>query len=297
MDDSAGTYFVHDKSNQEELNRLIVQENMITDVMGGMLPEQQDPTQFQRVLDIGCGPGGWIIEVAQTYPQIKKLYGIDISPTMIQYAQKRAEEQRLPKERVEFLVMDALRMLEFPNSFFDLVNLRLGVSFMRKWDWPKMFSEMHRVLKPQGIVRIVESEINAESSSTALSNFYVSFRRAFERSGHLFNEEPTGLVDQLPALLLRHDFRNIQLYKTPVVFRAGTEAGKAAFDDTIRLFHTSRPFLQRYGCLPEDYDALCQQATQDMQQPDFVGKGTYYTFCATNPVQAQAGLVQREIPS
>jgi len=59
MDDLAGTYFVQDRSNQEELKRLIVQGRLVTDVMGGVLPEQQDPTQFHRVLDIGCGPGGW----------------------------------------------------------------------------------------------------------------------------------------------------------------------------------------------------------------------------------------------
>jgi ubiquinone/menaquinone biosynthesis C-methylase UbiE len=297
MDDLAGTYFVQDRSNQEELKRLIVQERMVTDAMGGVLPEQQDPTLFQQVLDIGCGPGGWLIEMAQVHPQIKKLYGIDISPTMIQYAQKRAEEQQLPKERVEFLVMDALRMLEFPNSFFDLVNFRFSVSFMRKWDWPKMFSEMHRVLKPQGIVRIVEVETNVESSSTAFSNIMALMRRGFERAGYLFEETPTGLTDHLPELLLRHDFQNIRTCKTPVVFRAGTETGKAFFEDFTRIFHTIRPFFQRYGCLPQDYDALCQQATQDMQQPDFVAEGTYHTIWATNPAQTRVGQVQREMPS
>ena len=85
MSDVAGTYFVQDRSNQEELKRLVVQERMVTDAMGGALPELQDPTQFHRVLDIGCGPGGWIIEMAQAYPQMK-LYGIDISPTLINYA-------------------------------------------------------------------------------------------------------------------------------------------------------------------------------------------------------------------
>src|SRR5579884_3334604 len=194
MADLAGTYFVLDKSNQEELKRLIVQERMVTEAMGGVLPEQQDPTQFHRVLDIACGPGGWIIDVAQTFPQIEKLYGIDISPTMIHYAQARAEELQLPKERVEFLIMDALMVLEFPDNFFDLINFRFGVGFMRQWDWPKMFSEMHRVLKPHGTVRIVEGEVNAESSSTALSTFEASFRRGFQRAGYIFEEKPTGLV-------------------------------------------------------------------------------------------------------
>jgi ubiquinone/menaquinone biosynthesis C-methylase UbiE len=297
MDDLSGTYFVQDRSNQEELQRLIVQERMVTEAMGGVLPEQPDPTRFQRVLDIGCGPGGWVIETAQTYPQIKKLYGIDISPTMIRYARQRAEAQQLPKERVEFLVMDALLILEFPNEFFDLVNLRFGVSFMRQWDWPKMFSEMHRVLKPHGIARIVEAEIKAEGSSTALSNFEALIRQGFQRAGYLFEETPTGLIDHLPELLQRHDFPQIQTQKIPVEYRAGTEASKALSEDMLHAFHTSRPFLYRYGCLPADYDKLCQQAMQDMQQPDFVARTTFYIFWATNPTQRRVGPVAREMPS
>jgi ubiquinone/menaquinone biosynthesis C-methylase UbiE len=297
MSDLAGTYVVQDRSNQEELKRLIVQERMVTDMMGGVLTEQPDPARFRRVLDIGCGPGGWLIETAQTYPQIEKLYGVDISPTMIHYAQTRAKQQQLPKERVEFLIMDALRMLEFPNEFFDLVNFRFGVSFMRKWDWPKMFSEMHRVLKPQGVVRIVDIAIGVESSSTGLSHYWTSLQRALERAGHLFEETPTGLIDHLPLLLLRHGFQNIQMHKAPATCRAETETGKAYFADLGHAFHTMRPFLQRYGCLTEDYDALCQQAIQDMQQPGFTATNTYYTICATNPARTQVGPVHRETPS
>jgi ubiquinone/menaquinone biosynthesis C-methylase UbiE len=296
MSDSAGTYFVQDRSNQEELQRLIVQERMHTEAMGGVLLEQEDPTRFHHVLDIGCGPGGWLIETAQTYPQIKKLYGIDISPTMIHYAQARAEQLQLPKKRAEFLVMDALRMLEFPNEYFDLVNLRMGMSFMRKWDWPKMFDEMRRVLKIRGIARFAEVEINTESPSTALSNVYVWFRRALERAAHFFEETPTGLIDHLPALLLRYDFQNIYQHKTPAIFQAGTEAGKAFLEDHIHLFHTARPFLHRYGCLPSDYEALCQQAVQDMQQPDFTATLIYHTIWAINPTQRRVGPAMREMP-
>ena len=68
MSDSAGTYLVQDRSNQEELKRLIVQERMVTDLTGGVLPEQPDPTRFRRVLDIGCGPGVRIIDTAEAYP-------------------------------------------------------------------------------------------------------------------------------------------------------------------------------------------------------------------------------------
>jgi len=49
------TYFVQDRSNAEERERLRLQDQMFTTGMGGVLPEQPDPARFQRVLDVGCG--------------------------------------------------------------------------------------------------------------------------------------------------------------------------------------------------------------------------------------------------
>jgi tRNA G46 methylase TrmB len=77
------TYVVHDRSNQEELIRLQVQGQMFTASMGGVLPEQPDPTIFHRILDGGCGTGEWLIEAAQTYPSLILGIGIDASIDII----------------------------------------------------------------------------------------------------------------------------------------------------------------------------------------------------------------------
>jgi ubiquinone/menaquinone biosynthesis C-methylase UbiE len=283
----SSTYPVQDRSNQEELKRLAIQDHMLTAVMGGVLPEQEDPTRFRRVLDIGCGPGGWILAVAQEYPQIERLFGIDISTTIINYAREQAEQKHIPvgpRERIEFHVMDALRMLEFPEDFFDLVNFRLGVSFMRQWDWPKLFSEMRRVLKVGGVVRIVEVPIGPRSKSEALTKLYELFRCALFRSGHLFREEPTGLIDELPGLLMQNSFQKIELHKCEVEYRAGTEIGDASLQDNAMLFRTFRPFFSRYGCLPGNYDHLYQQAVNDLQQQGFIVTADVYTIWAINQV-------------
>ena len=59
-----------------------------------MLPEQADPTLFERVLDVGCGTGGWLIAVAKAFPTTALLVGVDTSSKMISFAQAQSK----PKE-------------------------------------------------------------------------------------------------------------------------------------------------------------------------------------------------------
>src|SRR5581483_7279932 len=143
------TYFVQDRSKEDEIIRLQVQDRLITMGMGGVLPEQVDPGSLGSVLDIGCGTGGWLIEMARTYPAIARLVGVDVSCKLLDYAREQAAEQGIGR-RVEFCLMDALRMLEFPSASFDLGNQRLGMSYLRTWDWPKLLGECRRVLRAGG---------------------------------------------------------------------------------------------------------------------------------------------------
>ena len=135
----SGTYFVANRSDEDELMRLQIQDQLLTDGMGGVLPEQADPTIFERVLDVGCGTGDWLIAAAKAYPTIKLLIGVDINRRLVEYAREQAEQAGVA-DRVEFHVMDSLDRLEFPLNFFDLVNERLGSSFLRTGDWPRFLS-------------------------------------------------------------------------------------------------------------------------------------------------------------
>ena len=83
INDNPSTYVVQDRKNKKELTRLTVQDRVLTASIGGVLPEQANPTLFCHVLDIGCGTGGWCIQAAQTYTAMS-LVGIDISQRMIE---------------------------------------------------------------------------------------------------------------------------------------------------------------------------------------------------------------------
>jgi ubiquinone/menaquinone biosynthesis C-methylase UbiE len=263
------TYVVQDRANLDERARVSIQDQMLTRAMGGVLPEQPDPSIFRRILDVGCGTGGWLIEVAQTYPGASLLVGVDTSGTILEYAQAQAEEQGVA-DRVEFHVMDALRMLEFPKEFFDLVNQRLGSSFLRAWDWMKLLQEYKRVLRPDGIVRITEGSMVTESSSPALVRLNELIFRALDQAGHFIEHRPDGVTSELPRLLKQHGFQNIQTRAHHMEYRTGTPQWQMYYQDTQYAIRTLQPFLQKWMHLPDDFDDLCQQTLSEMQQPDFV---------------------------
>lgn len=247
---------------------------MITTSMGGVLPEQVDPTIFRHVLDVGCGTGGWAIEAARAYPTMS-LVGIDINEKMINYARERARARQVA-ERVSFHIMDALRPLAFPPASFDLVNLRLAASFVRTWDWPALLSEFQRLTRREGIVRLTEADIG-ESNSPALTSLGHLLRQAFYNAGNFFTLQDDGLTSQLAPLLIRCGLGNVQTRVHALTYRAGTPEGQHFAEDIQHFYQTLRPFLQKWTRMPEDYDAVYQQALTEMQQVDFVAIWRFVT--------------------
>lgn len=263
------TYFVQDRSNEDEILRLQIQDQLITAGMGGVLSEQPHPADFQRVLDVGCGTGGWLIETARTYPGIPQLVGVDVSGRLLDYARAQAVEQQVAG-RIEFRLMDALRMLEFPAASFDLVNQRLGMSFLRTWDWPKLLSEYRRVARLDGVIRITESGFPV-SSSAALTSLRDLFIRSLSQAGHLFiPAHPDGVICELARVLQRYGFLHVQTHLHTLEHRAGTPEGASFYKDVRQMFRILLPFFRKWSHVPENYEDLYQQALDDIQQPGFV---------------------------
>ncbi len=277
--DNPSQYFVEDRSSNPEMIRLMIQDYAVTSGMGGPLAEQPDPASLHRVLDIGCGPGGWLLETAFRYPHME-LTGIDISWRMIEYARAEAQARKL-SDRVEFLVMDALRPLDFPDDSFDLVNMRFGSSFLLVTDWPGLLGELLRVTLPGGIVRVADAEA-WESTSPACNRINQMLLCALYRSGHL-SSVYMGMTKVLDRLLSESGCQQVQSKDYAVEFIAGTVGGQNFYEIARFGFQTLLPFLQKMGCASEDYDALYEQALIEMQQPNFRATWPLVTAWGTKP--------------
>ncbi|HLZ58316.1 MAG TPA: methyltransferase domain-containing protein [Ktedonosporobacter sp.] len=266
--DNPSTYFVQDRSSKDEMTRLHIQDQMFTASMGGVLPEQANPAIFQSVLDVGCGTGDWLIEVAKTYPHMSRLVGVDISERMVKYANKQAAEQQV-SDRVQFQVMDALRRFEFSDHSFDLVNQRFGVSWLRTWDWPNLLSEYRRITQPGGLIRVTEGDMIAESSSPALLRLFALGLQALYQSGHYFTPKSDGIISQLVPLFNQHGGHSVQKHAYVLEYRAGTPELQSFAEDMHQLFRIGLPFLRKWAHVPDEYESIYQQMLTEMQQPDF----------------------------
>jgi ubiquinone/menaquinone biosynthesis C-methylase UbiE len=285
------TYIVQDRSNPEEIARLEIQERMLNTAMGGPLPELADHAGLRRVLDVGCGTGGWLMETARTYPTIEKLVGADISRKMLTHASAQAKDGQLD-QRVQFQIMDALRILDFPTSFFDLVNQRFGASWVRTYEWTKLLVEYQRVTRPGGIIRITEGNMLIESNSPTLTALCEIVLETCYRSGRLFAPSSDGVTRELVRLMTQHRIEDVQTRVHSLVYRAGTEMGQYFYEDMRSAFRVALPFFQKWTNVPSNYQEIYQRALKEMQLPDFVATWTLVTTWGTRPLDARPLLMR-----
>ena len=90
--------------------------SQIQKMLAGSLLDEYKLTGKETVLDIGCGDGGFTIEIAQSVPQ-GKVIGIDPSLSMIERAQTRLATLDLP--RVSF-IQGSAETFQVPEKF-DLI--------------------------------------------------------------------------------------------------------------------------------------------------------------------------------
>jgi ubiquinone/menaquinone biosynthesis C-methylase UbiE len=224
---------------------------------------------MHRVLDGACGPGGWALEVAFTHPDIE-VVGFDISQAMIDYANAQARVQAL--DNASFHVMNLLKPLDFPNSSFDLVNVRF-VNFLPAATWPQFVQELARIMHSGGFIRLTESEWWYFSTSPALETLNsmviqaIKVQGGFSQTGRF-----TGILPMLGSLLRDAGCVNVKLVSHAIDFSVGTEAYEGFRRDAAVVFKLFQPFIIRMGvATQQELDRLYDQMLQEMLQKDFRG--------------------------
>lgn len=260
--------YILDTESGAEMTRLMRQDQLITQGMGGIFPEKGDLSGAKQVLDLACGPGGWVLETAFAYPEMQ-VTGVDISEKMITYAQTQAELQRLPN--AHFQVMNVLQPLNFPDASFDLVNARFLVGFLHRDRWPELIRESLRLLRPGGTLRWTEVELNYSNKASYEKAWWVVLQGM---SKHGLGFSPHGLHFSIFPMLLRM-FRDagveqVEKMAHVVDFSAGTVAHEGFYADFVNAFQALEPFLLKSGLVTlQEWREMAQKGLAEMFEDDF----------------------------
>ncbi|KAJ7219561.1 S-adenosyl-L-methionine-dependent methyltransferase [Mycena pura] len=101
-----------------------------------------------KVLDVGTGPGLWVLDLAASVDSSTQMIGVDIETRLFPAS---------PPKNIQFRVESVTNLPAEWSNTFSLVHQRLLVVALQVPQWPTALSEIYRVLRPNGWVQIAES--------------------------------------------------------------------------------------------------------------------------------------------
>ncbi|MBR2093637.1 MAG: ubiquinone/menaquinone biosynthesis methyltransferase [Candidatus Methanomethylophilaceae archaeon] len=135
----------------------------------------------KKCLDVGTGTGEIAFHVARTAGAGSTVIGVDITPKMLELAEKKEKELDLPV-KIDWRVGDALK-LEFEDDTFNLVTS--GYMLRNVTDILQAVSEMHRVLAPGG--KVVVAELS-KPKNAVVRFFYNIYMKRVKRYGRKYDK-------------------------------------------------------------------------------------------------------------
>lgn len=264
-------HYLGDPESVREMERLMLQGHLITSAMGGIFPERSDLEGIHAILDVGCGPGEWALEVAQTYPD-RRVVGIDISTRMVAYAQEQARRRHL--SNATFVVMNALEPLDEAGGPFDLVNIRAAVAYVPRAQWASFLQHCVDILRPGGILRLTETEVVGLTNSLACEQINSWAAQVFQRKGYGFSPDGShlGIMPMQGLLLQECGCVNIGSKPHMLDFSSGTALHESQYQHYQVAYSLLKPLCIGEGLVTEElFDKMYQEMFEEMRWTHFRG--------------------------
>jgi len=180
----------------------------------------------QHVLDVAAGAGEQTLMTARRVGEKGSVLATDISPNILDFAQKAAFEAGL--NNVKTQVMDG-ENLELPDNSFDAVLSRVGLIYFP--DQHKALLEMKRVLKPGG--RVAAITYSTPENNTFFSIPISIIRRRAQLPPPLPGQPgpfSLGTPGVLEAAFTKAGFHDVQMHLVPSPLRLPSAAECVRFE-------------------------------------------------------------------
>jgi len=265
-------------ADEEELERLDKQHSIMSELMGGKYPAPMlevmadEPGETKACLDLGCGSGNWIMDVARDFPNCIAV-GTDLIPM---------QSLTMPPN-VRSEVDDINLGLEHFYGDFNVVHARLISSGIR--DYNLLIDQISRVLRPGGLINVSEFDFHVYDANHRRierdvsdltppwwSVWFTHLLKAIVKSGG-----DASAANHLHEWILNHPMFEDVVYRdlwVPVVpaprdssndSEETRQMEKKLSDDCYAFLRSGRPLLLGYGFAPETISMLEENALEELR--------------------------------
>ncbi len=221
----------------------------------------------ERILDVGCGPGFYCVELADEVGQSGSAIGVDSSPAMLELAARRCAGH----DRVELRQGDAVA-LPVDDSSCDAAVCVQVLEYVA--DPTVALAEMHRALRPGGRVVVWDVDWATVSMHALDPNLTVGVLRAWDE--HLTHP---SLPRTLAPRLRSAGFEAVRMEAHPF---ASCELDPETYGAALLPF-VSAFVVGRNGITGEQAQAWLAEQQQLGEREEYFFSSTQFCFTATKP--------------
>ncbi|GER87776.1 hypothetical protein KDW_19380 [Dictyobacter vulcani] len=220
---------------------------------GNYLAPVKDP---KNILDVACGTGRWMFEIASVFPQANIL-GLDLVTPL-----QKQSTVSFPRNCI-FTASDVADGLPFMDKTFDFVHQRLLILGIQAKIWPGLLRDLVRITRPGGWVELIETNLTCqrlgpETKRLAKWVQEISIKRGIDAS------IPKILGTQLKQVGLVNV--STQRISIPIGLWGG-RVGSMLRQDILSITKATRPFVMTHaGISAREYDYIVDISLQEYEQ-------------------------------
>lgn len=135
-----------------------------------------------HVLDYGCGPGSYLIPLSEMVGGTGRIYAADIHPLAIRYVERLAKKRGLTN--IQTIHTDCATGLEA-----GVINVVLLYDTYHTLSTPvSVLAELHRVLKPSGVLSFSDHHMKSDEIRTAMTRSGLFTMSSQGKRAYLFSK-------------------------------------------------------------------------------------------------------------
>ncbi|RHZ88616.1 hypothetical protein Glove_21g375 [Diversispora epigaea] len=215
-------------------------------------PIQYLLTNGCRVLDVGCGPGTWILDMASEYIR-SSFVGLDIFHMF---------PSEIKPNNTDFILADARDNLPFESNYFDYIHLGdMGICFT-EYEFDCVLKECRRILKPGGWIEFQEIQHFMNNSGPCSKKFYSLANKWTNSKGIRALPYSSNELKKVPNMTNINEI----VKSIPIGSWGGKLGEEFEGSFSVMLFYYAEPIAKMINCPVEEMNELINNMKLELSE-------------------------------